>query len=170
MYHTHTAVSTCPTTVRSGSFAATTKMRMRYVLLFTSFNKSFLSLLLLLLSSSFSPSSSPSSSFSTSPSALSSQRYCHHMMVSVCVCVFPSLPLSLMCQGTPLCCDCCCPSAAEAEEDDNKDDGDSDDDKKRKLHVRDDEKTHVTYSYSFFHFLMLLSVLYIMIQLTNWTK
>ena len=39
-----------------------------------------------------------------------------------------------------------------------------------KLHVHDDEKEHVTYSYSFFHFFMVISVMYIMIQLTNWTE
>ena len=34
----------------------------------------------------------------------------------------------------------------------------------------DDEKEGVTYSYSFFHFLMMLGVLYAMMQLTNWSE
>ena len=34
----------------------------------------------------------------------------------------------------------------------------------------DDEKEAVTYSYTFFHFMMLLAVLYFMMQLTNWGK
>ena len=32
----------------------------------------------------------------------------------------------------------------------------------------DDEKEKVTYSYTFFHLLMFLATLYIMVQLTNW--
>lgn len=36
------------------------------------------------------------------------------------------------------------------------------------MHASDDEKEAVTYSYSFFHFLMMLAVLYFMMQLTNW--
>ena len=38
------------------------------------------------------------------------------------------------------------------------------------MHHTDDEKEHVTYSYSFFHFLMMLAILYFMMQLTNWGK
>ena len=48
-------------------------------------------------------------------------------------------------------------------------DGEDGDDEKRVSNV-DDEKDRVTYSYSFFHALMFLATLYIMMQLTNWYK
>ncbi len=69
-------------------------------------------------------------------------------------------------QGSPLCCDCFPdePDETETEEDP------SDEDKKLQLHHVDDEKERVTYSYSFFHFVMMISVLYFMMQLTNWGK
>eukprot|EP00731_Ephydatia_muelleri_P016703 Em0009g1127a len=38
-----------------------------------------------------------------------------------------------------------------------------------RMTVLNDEKEAVTYSYSFFHFLMMLGVLYAMMQLTNWS-
>ena len=38
------------------------------------------------------------------------------------------------------------------------------------MHSRNDEEERVTYSYSFFHFLMVISVLYLMMQLTNWAE
>jgi hypothetical protein len=44
---------------------------------------------------------------------------------------------------------------------------DSDDEDKKTSNV-DDEKNRVTYSYSFFHGMMFLATLYIMMQLTNW--
>ena len=34
----------------------------------------------------------------------------------------------------------------------------------------DDEQDRVTYSYTFFHALMMLATFYIMMQLTNWYK
>lgn len=46
----------------------------------------------------------------------------------------------------------------------------AEDDDKGRFRMRhvDDEKNRVTYSYSFFHFLMMLAILYFMMQLTNW--
>ncbi|XP_064391329.1 serine incorporator 2-like isoform X2 [Halichondria panicea] len=67
-------------------------------------------------------------------------------------------------EGSLVCCDCLSP---DEEPDDETED---DDEKEGKLRLRsvNDEKTRVTYSYSFFHFLMMLAVLYFMMQLTNW--
>jgi hypothetical protein len=68
-------------------------------------------------------------------------------------------------EGSFLCCDCL---------PDDKDDSDTskggDDEEKGKWRMSsvNDEEERVTYSYSFFHFLMLISVLYLMMQLTNW--
>lgn len=68
---------------------------------------------------------------------------------------------------TVLCCDQCCPDATVAQEQDEGTEDDDDSDEKR-MHVIDDEKEHVTYSYSFFHFMMVISTLFVMMQLTNW--
>lgn len=67
-------------------------------------------------------------------------------------------------EGSLVCCDCL---PADEEEDDE---AGEEDEKEGKLRMRsvNDEKSRVTYSYSFFHFLMMLSVLYFMMQLTNW--
>jgi hypothetical protein len=65
---------------------------------------------------------------------------------------------------TVLCCDCCYPDATEAKEEGDSDEADED----SKWRSVDDEKERVTYSYSFFHFMMLISTLYVMMQLTNW--
>jgi hypothetical protein len=67
---------------------------------------------------------------------------------------------------TVLCCDCCYPDATEAKEEGDSDEADED----SKWRSVDDEKERVTYSYSFFHFMMLISTLYVMMQLTNWFK
>ncbi len=52
---------------------------------------------------------------------------------------------------------------------DDEDDGD-DKEGKWRLRPADDEQEAVTYSYTFFHVLMLLAVLYFMMQLTNWAE
>lgn len=64
-----------------------------------------------------------------------------------------------------MCCDC-----LPSDDVDSDNEPEEDDKKEGKVRMRsvDDEKTHVTYSYSFFHFLMMLAVLYFMMQLTNW--
>ncbi len=75
-----------------------------------------------------------------------------------------SIVIIFLCQGSLVCCDCLSP-------DDEVDDEPEEDEKKEgklQMHSVDDEKTRVTYSYSFFHFLMMLAVLYFMMQLTNW--
>ena len=68
-------------------------------------------------------------------------------------------------QGSALCCDCFPDQPDDADVD--AEEG-SDSDKKVQLHHVDDEKERVTYSYSFFHFVMMISILYFMMQLTNW--
>ena len=45
-----------------------------------------------------------------------------------------------------------------------------DGEEEKKVSNVDDEKERVTYSYTFFHVLMLLATLYVMMQLTNWYK
>jgi len=71
--------------------------------------------------------------------------------------------MTLTLQGSVLCCDCL-PKEPEEVEDE------ASDEKEGKLHLHhvDDEKERVTYSYSFFHFVMVLAILYFMMQLTNW--
>ena len=64
-----------------------------------------------------------------------------------------------------LCCDCL---PGESEDDTTSGDEEGDEKGKWRMTHIDDEKERVTYSYSFFHFLMLISVLYLMMQLTNW--
>jgi len=64
-----------------------------------------------------------------------------------------------------LCCDCFPDQPDEADVDTEEA---SDSENKVKLHHVDDEKERVTYSYSFFHFVMMISVLYFMMQVTNW--
>ena len=68
-----------------------------------------------------------------------------------------------------LCCDCLPDDRPSDEGDTEAEEGDEKEGKWRMKNV-DDEKERVTYSYSFFHFLMMLSVLYFMMQLTNWGK
>ena len=69
--------------------------------------------------------------------------------------------------GSILCCDC----VPDEEEEEVEETADDDDDKGRfRMKHVDDEKNRVTYSYSFFHFLMMLAILYFMMQLTNWGK
>lgn len=70
-------------------------------------------------------------------------------------------------QGSLLCCDPCTSGKDEKAEPEKE--GDEDKGKFR-MTVLNDEKEAVTYSYSFFHFLMMLGVLYIMMQLTNWSE
>lgn len=72
--------------------------------------------------------------------------------------------LDVWMQGSWLCCDYV-PDDKEEEEEEGEEDGEKG---KWRLQRKDDEKEHVTYSYSFFHFLMMLAVLYFMMQLTNW--
>lgn len=67
-------------------------------------------------------------------------------------------------EGSVLCCDCW-PSEPEEPAEEEKSD---EDEGKWKLHHVDDEKERVTYSYSLFHFVMMLAILYFMMQLTNW--
>lgn len=69
--------------------------------------------------------------------------------------------------GSILCCDCV---PDEEEEEEEEPSGDDDDKGRFRMRHVDDEKNRVTYSYSFFHFLMMLSILYFMMQLTNWGK
>ena len=54
--------------------------------------------------------------------------------------------------------------------DDSDDSDDEDDGGRCSMGHRDDEKNAVTYSYTFFHFMMMLAVLFFMMQLTNWAK
>lgn len=70
-------------------------------------------------------------------------------------------------EGSLLCCDC----VPDEKEDDNVS-GENDEEEKGKWRMSsvDDEKDRVTYSYAFFHFLMLISVLFLMMQLTNWAN
>lgn len=53
---------------------------------------------------------------------------------------------------------------------DDEDDGGDDKEGRWRLKHADDEQEAVTYSYTFFHVLMLLAVLYFMMQLTNWAE
>ena len=70
-------------------------------------------------------------------------------------------------QGSLLCCDPCTSGKDEKAEPEKE--GDEDKGNFR-MTVLNDEKEAVTYSYSFFHFLMMLGVLYAMMQLTNWSE
>lgn len=67
-------------------------------------------------------------------------------------------------EGSVLCCDCLPDEPEEASDDEPSDEKEG----KLKLHHVDDEKERVTYSYSFFHFVMTIAILYFMMQLTNW--
>lgn len=64
-----------------------------------------------------------------------------------------------------MCCDCL---PKEPEEESVEDETPDEQEGKLKLHHVDDEKERVTYSYTFFHFVMVLAILYFMMQLTNW--
>lgn len=68
-------------------------------------------------------------------------------------------------QGSLLCCD-----YPDDKDDEPSAEGDDEEKGKWRMHSRNDEEEHVTYSYSFFHFLMVISVLYLMMQLTNWAE
>lgn len=61
-----------------------------------------------------------------------------------------------------------CVSGGEEEE--GEEAGQDEKEGKWRMHYSDDEKERVTYSYSFFHFLMLLATLFLMMQLTNWAE
>lgn len=66
-------------------------------------------------------------------------------------------------EGSLLCCD-----YPDDKDDETSAEGDDEEKGKWRMHSRNDEEERVTYSYSFFHFLMVISVLYLMMQLTNW--
>ena len=73
----------------------------------------------------------------------------------------------MMCQGSFLCCDC----LPDEKEDTSTGGGEDDEEKgKWRMSSNNDEEERVTYSYSFFHFLMIISVMYLMMQLTNWAE
>lgn len=69
-------------------------------------------------------------------------------------------------QGSICCCDCLPQENEESIEEETPDEQEG----RLKLHHVDDEKERVTYSYSFFHFVMMIAILYFMMQLTNWGK
>ena len=72
-------------------------------------------------------------------------------------------------QGSLLCCDPCTSGKDDSDATPEKDEKDEEKGKLR-MTVLNDEKEGVTYSYSFFHFMMMLGVLYAMMQLTNWSE
>ncbi|CAI8001226.1 Probable serine incorporator, partial [Geodia barretti] len=69
-------------------------------------------------------------------------------------------------QRSLLCCDCL-PDDKQEEESSVEEDEET---HCCRMNGVDDEKNGVTYSYSLFHFLMLISVLYLMMHLTNWAE
>ena len=136
---------------------------------------------------SLSPLSSQLTTYVCSPASTTWRWKCLHkwvyMFLNSCIFCFLFSPfgvvsvimyrdhtyvrMSYMCtykmaQGSLVCCDCL--------PDDEEEEEEEEDEKEGKLRMRsvNDEKTRVTYSYSFFHFLMMLSILYFMMQLTNW--
>ena len=65
-----------------------------------------------------------------------------------------------------LCCDCF-PSEPEVEDStEESDEGEN----KCSFRNTDDEKGRVQYSYTFFHFVMMTSILFFMMQITNWAE
>lgn len=101
---------------------------------------------------------------------LGSRPSCQRTLVSGYLSSFPSSPFYVNGdQGSLLCCDPCTSGKDDSDATPEKDEKDEEKGKLR-MTVLNDEKEGVTYSYSFFHFMMMLGVLYAMMQLTNWSE